>query len=87
MSKEEEKILGFHVYRVMSASRFACSLLPSGAVGVLEGVSVKLPEGISPEKPATVLFTKQLQGEEIQWSSERKCFVCVADNPQCIVLV
>jgi hypothetical protein len=87
MNREEEKILGLHVYRVLSESRFVCSLMPSGAIGIIEGLSVKLPEGITPEKPVTVLFSRQLDGKDIQWSSQKKCFMCKVEDPGCMVLV
>ena len=41
---EEEMILGIHVYRVLSPTRFACSLMPSGAVGIVEFSAISLLE-------------------------------------------
>ena len=81
----EEKIMGLYVYRFITSSRFACSLMPSGAVGMMEGLSINQVKA-SPESPATVLFVKALDAKEIEWCSERKCFVCKAENPQFIVI-
>jgi hypothetical protein len=39
---EEEMILGIHVYRVLSPTRFACSLMPSGASGIVEFSAISL---------------------------------------------
>ncbi len=87
MNDNEEMIMGFYVYRIITPSRFACSLIPSGAIGIMEGLSIKIPTDTpSPESPMTVIFNKPLHGSEIQWSSDRKCFVCNSENPKMILL-
>lgn len=99
---DPELILGLHVYRHLSPTRFACSLMPSGAVGVVDFKSISLPHDAapdaenplitalphaSPENPVTLVFQKAIPGDEIAWSSEQKCFVCNLQKVQVVVVV
>jgi hypothetical protein len=99
--EEEELILGIHVYRILSPTRFACSLMPSGAAGIVEFSAISmlgeedetkknplaaaLPNA-SPEAPVTVVFQRAIPAPQIEWSSERKCFVCTLSKVQAFVI-
>jgi hypothetical protein len=60
--------------------------MPSGGTGVLELPTTILLDKkevdrvsqASAEKPVTVLFKRPLAEEEVQWSSQKKCFLCLA---------
>ena len=74
-------IMGLHVYRCISPSRLVCSLMPSGAVGILSvtGLINSPLNDATPENPITVVFRNPMLDEEpIQWSSQEKCFTCTA---------
>lgn len=101
LPEDSDLILGLHVYRYLSPTRFACSLMPSGAVGVVEFKSIGLPPDAapeaenpltaalpmaSPETPVTLVFKQAIQGHEIEWSSEQKCFLCNLQKVQVIVV-
>ena len=73
-------IMGLYIYRIITPSRFACSLMPSGAVGMLEGLTISNNVQASTESPATLLFVKPVAAKQIEWSSEKKCFIYKADS-------
>jgi hypothetical protein len=98
--EEEEMILGIHVYRVLSPTRFACSLMPSGAAGIVEFSAISLLEeddnhqpnpltgalpNATPETPVTVVFRRAIPAPHMEWSSERKCFHCQLPGVQAFV--
>ncbi len=96
--KEEESILGVYVYRFISPTRYTCSLIPSGAVGIVnfnsvamvpENSSNNLPQTLqkaTPEAPVTLLFKDPLPPHQLAWSSEKKCFICELQKVQVIIL-
>ena len=53
--------------------------MPCGGTGVLELpimiLDTKQVSQASTEKPVTVLFKRPLAEEEVQWSSQKKCFI------------
>ena len=55
--------------------------MPCGGTGVLELpimiLDTKQVSQASTEKPVTVLFKRPLAEEEVQWSSQKKCFLCL----------
>lgn len=75
---DKVEINGLHVYHIISPTRFVCSLLPTGAIGIVE---IAYNDGfydrvrdmmITPKRPATLLFKHPLP--DLQWSSSKKCF-------------
>lgn len=98
--EEEENILGVYVYRFHSPTRYTCSLIPTGAVGILNFNSIvmvpseggrndSLPRVLqkaTPEAPVTLLFKDPIPPHQIAWSSEKKCFMCEQQNVRVIVL-
>ncbi len=74
----KDEINGLHVYHIISPTRFVCSLLPTGAIGIVEITQNDVfydrirDMMITPKRPATVLLAPPLP--DFRWSSSKKCF-------------
>lgn len=72
----EDSILGLHVHRFITPTRFVCTLIPLGAVGIME---TPQPLFTATQPDTTLTFQEAIPGHYVKWSSAKKCLYTEVD--------